>query len=103
MKTIKGDLVLKENYSIDDDLTVDGNIICEGALWSLNCRDLNCRDLTCANLNCMNLNFYAICIAYESLKCKSWKATRDKHIIKCLDGEIEIKNDENTVINAELS
>ena len=30
MKEIKGDLILKENYSIDDNLIVHGNIICEG-------------------------------------------------------------------------
>jgi hypothetical protein len=119
MKIIKGDLVLKENYYIDDDLKVEGNIICEGGLWNLNCGDLkcgdlkcwnlkcgdlNCRDLKCWDLNCLNLkcwdlncrgldclnlNFYAIAIAYNSFKCKSWKAGRENYIIKCLDGEIE--------------
>ena len=32
MKIIKGDLVLKENTTIDDDLKVEGNIRCEGGL-----------------------------------------------------------------------
>ena len=59
--------------------------------WNLNCRNLNCRDLICMNLNCNDLNFYAIAIAYNSFKCKSWKARRKKFIIKCLDGEIEGK------------
>jgi hypothetical protein len=161
MKIIKGDLVLKENYYIDDDLKVEGNIRCEGGLWNLdcgdlnclnlncgdlkcwdlncgdlkcwdlkcwdlncgdlncwdlncgdlncgdlNCGDLNCLDLDCGNLNCgnlncgdlncLNLNFYALAIAYKSFKCKSWKARRENYIIKCLDGEIEVKEQEQS-------
>jgi hypothetical protein len=54
----------------------------------LNCWDLNCRDL-----NCFDLSFYAIAVAYRSFKCKSWEARRDNFVIKCLDGEIEIKDE----------
>ncbi len=124
MKIIKGDLVLKENTTIDDDLKVEGNIRCEGGLWNLRCsnlecRDLKCRDLKCSdldcwdldcwdldcwdlkciNLNCSDLNcrdliFHAVAIAYNSFKCKSWEAARRRnYIIKCLDGEIEIKDE----------
>ena len=93
MKIIKGDLVLKENTTINDDLKVEGNIRCEGGNWNLDCGDLNCGDLNCWDLDCGNLNFYAIAIAYKSFKCKSWKAKRDNFIIKCLDGEIEIKDE----------
>jgi len=106
MRIIKGDLVLTEDTTIDDDLIVEGNIRCEGGLWNLECRnldsfnvdccDLTCRNLDCRNLdcwvlNCNNLSFFAIAIAYFSFKCKSWEAHRDNYIIKCLDGEIEIK------------
>ena len=59
--------------------------------FDLNCGNLDCWDLDCVNLDCRNLEFYAIAIAYYSFKCKSWKATRKKFIIKCLDGEIEGK------------
>ena len=58
---------------------------------NLNCGNLNCRDLKCGNLNCRDLIFYAVAIAYNSFKCKSWKASRPNYIIKCLDGEIETK------------
>ena len=74
-----------------------GNLNCRNLnCGDLNCGDLNCSDLTCSDLNCWNLNcrnldFYAIAIAYNSFKCKSWKAKRKKFIIKCLDGEIEGK------------
>jgi len=128
MKIIKGDLILKEHTTINDDLKVEGNIRCEGGFWNLNCwnlncwdlncRDLNCRDLNCSDLNCSDLNcwnlncwdlncrdlncrdlncrdliFYAVAIAYKSFKCNSWKAGRDNYVIKCLDGEIEIKEE----------
>ena len=106
MKIIKGDLILKENTTFNEDLKVEGNIICEGGrwdlncwdlnckdlnCWDLNCRDLNCWDLNCLNLNCWDLSFYAVAIAYNSFKCKSWKARREKYIIKCLDGKIEVE------------
>ena len=101
MKTIKGDLVLKENTVINDNVKVEGNVRCEGGLWNLKCLDLNCwnlkcldlncRDLNCWNLDCLDLSFCAVAIAYYSFKCKSWKARRNNYVIKCLDGEIEIK------------
>ena len=94
MKTIKGDLILKKNTTFDESLTVEGNILGDFDLkvkGNLNCRDLDCRNLDCRNLDCWDLEFYAIAIAYNSFKCKSWKARRDNYIIKCLDGEIEIK------------
>jgi len=135
MKIIKGNLILKEDTTFNEDLIVKGNIICEGGIWDLKCRylkcrdlecwdlechnlecndlkcrnlecwdlecrnlecsdlecrDLECGDLKCYNLECNDLNFYAFVIAYNSLKCKSWKSRRKNHIIKCLDKEIEI-------------
>ena len=83
MKIIKGNLILKENTTIDEDLRVEGDVVCKGGSWNL----------TCGNLDCENLIFSDIAVAYFSFKCKSWKARRDNFIIKCLDGEIEIKED----------
>ena len=70
--------------------------------WNLNCEDLNCEDLNCRNLNCFDLDcgdlncwdlsFCAIAITYNSFKCKSWKSGRNNYIIKCLDGDIEIRD-----------
>jgi len=56
MKIIKGDLILKENTTINNDLKVEGNIRCEGGIWNLDCRDLNCWDLDCGDLTCLDLN-----------------------------------------------
>ena len=113
MKVIKGDLILKENTTINDDLKVEGDIRCEGGDWNLNCENLdcgnlncenlicenlicenlNCWNLICENLICENLNFYAVAITYKSFKCKSWKAKRKNYVIKCLDGKIKIKDE----------
>jgi len=65
-----------------------GNIDC----LNINCGNIDCWNIDCLNINCRNLYFYAIAIAYNSFKCKSWKAKRKSYIIKCLDKEIEIKD-----------
>ncbi|NHZ84304.1 MAG: hypothetical protein GWP19_00295 [Planctomycetia bacterium] len=117
MKVIKGDLILTENYSIDEDLKVEGNIICKGGKWNLNCwnlncndlncndlncwdlncwdlncGDLNCGDLNCGNLNCWDLRYYAVAFAYNTFKCKSAKSGRANAKHFCLDNKIVYKN-----------
>jgi len=111
-ETIKGDWIMEKDEIVEGNLIVKGNITGENGrrfhltvigdlncgdltcgdlnCWDLNCWDLNCRDLTCWDLNCGDLNFYAVAIAYNSFKCKSWKARRDNYVIKSLDGEIEV-------------
>ena len=93
MRIIKGDLVLTEDTIINDDIKVEGNVRCEGGLWNLNCWNLNCWNLTCRDLTCKDLSFWGVAISYYSFKCKSWNAKRDNYVIKCLDGEIEIKDE----------
>ena len=56
MKIIKGDLILTKDTTYDEDLKVEGNIICKGRRWDLNCRNLDCWNLNCLNLDCCNLN-----------------------------------------------
>jgi hypothetical protein len=113
MKEIKGDLILTENTTFDDDLKVEGNIRCEGGrwnikagnidagnidagdinAWNIDARDINASDINAGNIKAGNINFYAVAVAYKSFKCKSWKARRGNYVIKCLDGEIEIKDE----------
>jgi hypothetical protein len=105
---IKGDLKVEGNIIGKDgkrfNLRVNGDLNCRNLTcldlncrnlncWNLTCLDLTCLDLTCWNLTCLDLTcfdlkFYAVAIAYYSFKCKTWKATRDNYIIKCLDGKI---------------
>ena len=107
--TFNKDLKVEGNISGKDgerfNLKVHGDLNCRDLnCEDLNCDDLNCEDLNCENLDCLNLNcenldcfnlncrdltFYAVAIAYKSFKCKTWKARRENHVIKCLDGKIE--------------
>ena len=113
MKTINGDLIMEKDMTFNEDLVVEGGIFGKDGnkfnlrvfgnlnclnlncgnldCFNLNCFNLNCRDLNCRDLNCRDLNFYAIAIAYNSFKCKTWKARKQDCIIKCLNGKIRGK------------
>ena len=110
MKTIKGDLILKKDYKIDDNLNVEGKIICEGGRWNINAWNINAgninagdinawdinagainaADINAGDINAWDINYYAVCFAYTSIKCNSIKGRRDncRHFV--LDGKIEI-------------
>ena len=96
-KVIKGDLVMTEDMTFDEDLVVKGNIFGKnGHKYSLkvngdlNCFNLNCFDLNCLDLNCRDLSYYAVAFAYTSFKCKSVKGRRENSKHFCLDGEVQI-------------
>jgi len=110
MKKIKGDLILEKDTVFEEDLKVEGNIIGKDGnrynltvkgnidcldinCWDIDCRDIDCGNINCWDINCEDIDFYAVCVAYKTFKCKSWKAKRDNFICKCLDGEIEIKEE----------
>ena len=68
--------------------------------WNINALDINARniiaqninasDIIAQNINASDINFYAVCVAYVSFKCKSWKAQRDNGKAICMDSEIVI-------------
>ena len=95
MKIIKGDLILIEDYEIDDDLKVEGNIYGkDGIRYNINARNIDAGDINAGDINARNIIYYAVCFAYNNFKCKSIKGRRDncKHFV--LDGEIIIKDEE---------
>ena len=57
-KTIKGNLIMEEDMTFDENLIVEGNVSGkDGNRFNLVVKgDLDCRDLNCLNLNCLNLN-----------------------------------------------
>ena len=82
MKTIKGNLILKQNTTYDEDLKVEGNI--EGyfnlkVIGNIDCRnidcrnidclDINCRNIDCLDINCLDINCRAI-VFCNKIKCK---------------------------------
>ncbi len=61
--------------------------------WNINARNINALDITAGDITAGNIYYYAVCFAYNNIKCKSIKGRRPncKHFV--LDGKIEIKND----------
>ena len=102
-------IVLNEDLQI----TFDCKIPCSIKADNINARNINARNINARNINAFNINafninarninafnieYYALCIAYESLKCKLISGRRENSFHKCLDQEIEIiKKTEETV------
>jgi len=56
--------------------------------WNINAGNITAWDINARNINAGNIIYYAVCFAYQNIKCKSIKGTRDKHKHFCLDGKI---------------
>lgn len=56
----------------------------------LDANDIKAHDISAANINANNINYYAVCYAYENIKCKSIKGRKynAKHFV--LDGHVYI-------------
>jgi hypothetical protein len=65
---------------------------------NLNAHNIDARNLYARKIDADNIKYYAFCIAYESLKCKSISGKRNNSLHKCLDREIEIIEDEKIQI-----
>ena len=101
MKIIKGNLILKENTIFNEDLKVEGNIICEGGLWNIEAgnikagnikaRNIEAGNIEAGNIKAWDIEYWAVCYARMSFKCKSVKGRRKKSKHFCLDKEIELK------------
>ena len=59
---------------------------------------IDAHNIDAYNIDADNIKYYAFCIAYESLKCKSISGKRNNSLHKCLDREIEIIEDEKVTI-----
>ena len=81
--------------------------------YDINAHNINAYDITTGNIKAWNIEahnikahniksrnieYYALCIAYESLKCESISGTRENSLHKCLDQEIEIIKEEKVTI-----
>ena len=70
-------------------MKVNGNI----TAWNITAWDINAEDITAMDINAMDItagdiNFYAVCFAYNNIKCKSIKGTRENSKYFALDGKI---------------
>lgn len=106
---VEGNLVLKEDLNINEDLIVRGNIFCEGGRWNINARNINARnidardinaqdidarDIDARNIDARDISYFAVCFAYNSIICNNINGRRSnaKHFV--LDGKIIIEQGE---------
>jgi hypothetical protein len=124
MKTIKdneelknyiknGSIVFNESIKCDFNINVDANIkACNIEASNINAYDIKAwnikaydikalnikaRDINAYNIDAYDISYYAFCIAYGSIKCKSIKGRRGNNIFKCLDREITYKEETKTI------
>ncbi len=107
MKTIKHDLILKEDTTFNESIKVEGdikgyynlkvkgdinclnidcnnincnNINCRNInCWNIDCGNINCGNINCGNIDCVNINCRAI-IFCDKIKCK--EEVKAKKLIK---------------------
>ena len=119
----KGYLMLTEDLILDEHLIVEGNIICKEGLWNIEARnieawnieawnieagdiqaeDIKAGDIQAEDIQAEDISYYAFCIAYNSLKCKSINGRRENSIHKCLDKDIEYTKNEDSEEIIELN
>ena len=59
--------------------------------WNINAGDINAGDINAWNINARDISFFAFCVAYISVKCKSWTAKREKHLPpQCIEGTLTV-------------
>ena len=102
-------IVLDEDLEITFDCTIPCNIKAYNIAaynieaynieaYDIDAKNIKAWDINAWNIKAHNIKYYAFCITYQSLKCKSFSGTRENSIHKCLDQEIEIiKKGEETV------
>ena len=102
-------IVLNEDLQITFDCKIPCSIeACNINAFNINAYDIEAYDIKADNIKAdnieadnitaHNIEYYALCIAYESLKCKLISGRRENSFHKCLDQEIEIiKKTEETV------
>jgi hypothetical protein len=107
---IEGDVKFECSFSIEASIIVtDGDIdarnikawdIKAGNIKAGNIKavDINAGDINAGDIDAWDISYYAVCVAYYSIKCKSIKARRENHQEPiCLDGKLEIKDNEDEV------
>ena len=103
---VEGDVKFEFSFSISASLKISGDINAwdinarDINAWDINARNINAWDINARNINAWNINardilYDAFCGVYNSIKCISIKAKREKsHKPICLDGKLEFKIEE---------
>ena len=88
------------NFDLDVEANIDAG--CIDALninavnikaWDVYTRNLDAYNIVAWNIYAWNISYFAVCFAYDNIKCKSIKGRIEnaKHFV--LDGKLEIEND----------
>ena len=56
--------------------------------------DIYARDINAWNIDACDISYWAVCFAYNSIKCKSITSKRKNHKHFVLDGVLEVEEDE---------
>ena len=56
--------------------------------------DIAAGDINAWNIDACNISYWAVCFAYNSIKCKSITSKRENHKHFVLDGELVVEEDE---------
>lgn len=66
--------------------------------YNIYANDINAHNINANNIDADDISYYAFCCSYNSIKCSSIKARRENHSEPiCLDGKLEIKEQEDNV------
>ena len=94
---VDGDVKFEFSFSISASLKIAGDINAKNInAWDINAGNINAWDINAGNINARDILYYAFCCAYNSIKCVSIKAKREKYKEPiCLDGKLEFKTEGN--------
>ena len=71
--------------------------------WNINAWDINAWDINAWDITARDISYYAFCVVYDSIKCISIKAKREKAQEPiCLDGKLEFKQEIEEMTTIEI-
>ena len=85
-------------YVFEDDVEFSFNVEVKANITAgdINAFDINAWNINAWNINAYNINYWAVCVAYNNIECKSIKGRRknSKHFV--LDGELVVGGKKTT-------
>lgn len=63
--------------------------------------DINACDINAGGINARDISFFAICVAYKTLKCRAINGRRNNSICICLDSVVNASGDSAVTTDSE--
>ena len=77
------------------DIIAYGDInACDINAGNIKAHNIYANDIFAFNIIANDISYYGVCVAYESIKCKSIEGRRENHKHFVLDGELEVEEDD---------